>query len=213
MPPLLSLALHHDQDVVTARQRAAQLAASLGFDLSEQTRIATAVSEIVRNAFRYATQGLVEYSVDTNGRPQRLVLRVADRGGGIESLDDVLSGTYRSRTGMGIGIQGARRLMDRFSIESSPRGTTVVLEKFLPPSAGILTPQRLQQLAEELTRRASSRRFSGRTRISCARSTSCSASSRSSSTSTASSKTPIAASWPSTPSSTRKPTTSDAPTR
>ena len=154
MPPLLSLALRHDQDVVTARQRAAHLAASLGFDLSEQTRIATAASEIVRNAFRYATQGTVEYSVDLDARPQRLVLRVADRGAGIESLDDVLSGTYRSRTGMGIGIQGARRLMDRFSIESSPRGTTVVLEKFLPATAGIVTPQRVQQLADEVARRA-----------------------------------------------------------
>ena len=154
MPPLLSLALHHDQDVVTARQRAAHLAASLGFDLSEQTRIATAASEIVRNAFRYATQGTVEYSVDIDARPQRLVLRVADRGAGIESLDDVLSGTYRSRTGMGIGIQGARRLMDRFSIESSPRGTTVVLEKFLPATAGIVTAQRVQQLAHEVARRA-----------------------------------------------------------
>ena len=154
MVPVLSLALHHDQDVVTARQRAADLAGVLGFDLSEQTRIATAVSEIVRNAFRYAKDGVVEYSVDLEGRPQRLVARVADRGSGIQSLDAVLSGTYRSKTGMGAGIQGARRLMDRFSIESSPRGTTVVLEKFLPARNGLLTGERLRRIADELTRRA-----------------------------------------------------------
>jgi two-component sensor histidine kinase len=64
MRHLLSLALHHDQDVVTARTRAAQLGQMLGFDPSEQTRVATAVSEIVRNAFRYASGGSVTFAVD-----------------------------------------------------------------------------------------------------------------------------------------------------
>jgi plasmid stabilization system protein ParE len=73
----LFLVLQHDQDVVTARQRAAQLAQTLAFDLSEQTRIATAVSEIVRNAFRYSGEGLVDFFLDGEARPQRLVIRVA----------------------------------------------------------------------------------------------------------------------------------------
>jgi signal transduction histidine kinase/CheY-like chemotaxis protein len=150
---VLTLSLHHDQDVVTARQRAAHLAQALGFDLSEQTRIATAVSEIVRNAFRYASLGLVEYSVDLESRPQRLLVRVADHGPGIAALTDVLAGRYRSETGMGIGIQGARRLMDRFSIESSPEGTTVVLEKFLPSRGGIVAADRMKQLVEDIVRR------------------------------------------------------------
>ena len=63
MRHLLSLAIHHDQDVVTARTRAAQLGQMLGFDSSEQTRVATAVSEIVRNAFRYAGGGSVTFAV------------------------------------------------------------------------------------------------------------------------------------------------------
>ena len=154
MQPALSLALRHDQDVVTARQRAAQLAHALGFDLSEQTRIATAVSEIVRNAFRYAISGTVDFLIDADARPQRMVVRVADRGRGIQQLDDVLSGRYRSTTGMGIGIQGARRLMDRFSIESSPAGTTVVLEKFLPAKGQIFSADRLARLVESVERRA-----------------------------------------------------------
>jgi signal transduction histidine kinase/ActR/RegA family two-component response regulator len=148
-----SLALHHDQDVVTARQRAAALAQALGFDRSEQTRIATAVSEIVRNAFRYARLGTVTFAIDEESRPQRLVVRVNDRGPGIARLDDVLSGRYRSNTGMGIGIQGSRRLMDRFSIESSPEGTTVLLEKFLPVRGPLLEPMRLQHITEDLLRR------------------------------------------------------------
>src|SRR4029453_8314041 len=73
MRHLLSLALQHDQDVVTARTRAAQLGQMLGFDSSEQTRVATAVSEIVRNAFRYATGGSVAFAVDEEAKPQRLI--------------------------------------------------------------------------------------------------------------------------------------------
>ena len=153
MQQVLNLSLNHDQDVVTARQRAAHLAQALSFDLSEQTRIATAVSEIVRNAFRYARLGIVEYTVDLESRPQRLVVRVADKGPGIAALTDVIAGRYRSETGMGIGIQGARRLMDRFSIESSPDGTTVVLEKFLPTRVGLMTSERLGQIVEDVVRR------------------------------------------------------------
>ena len=92
MRHLLSLALHHDQDVVTARHRAAELGQMLGFDTSEQTRVATAVSEIVRNAFRYATGGTVAFGVEDESRPQRLVITVTDRGPGIQRLDDVLAG-------------------------------------------------------------------------------------------------------------------------
>ncbi len=153
MHQAFSLALQHDQDVVTARQRAAHLAQALAFDLSEQTRIATAVSEIVRNAFRYTGHGLVDFFIDGEARPQRLLIRVSDHGGGIANLDDVLSGRYQSSTGMGIGIQGARRLMDRFSIESSPKGTTVLLEKFLPSRGLLMTEDRLRQVSDALQRR------------------------------------------------------------
>src|SRR5512134_2997018 len=153
MRHLLALTLQHDQDVVTARQRAVHLAQLLGFENSEQTRIATAVSEIVRNAFRYATGGTVAFAVDEESRPQRLVVRVSDRGPGIVRLDDVLSGRYRSSTGMGLGIVGARRLMDGFSIESSPAGTSVVLEKAFSPRQDVVTAARGRDIAETVARR------------------------------------------------------------
>lgn len=153
MRVLLSLSLHHDQDVVAARQRAAQIAGLLDFDTSEQTRIATAVSEIVRNAFRYAGGGTVQFAVDATSRPQRLVVRVEDRGPGIPCLDDVLNGRYRSSTGMGMGIVGARRLMDRFAIDSTPSGTRVSLEKHLPDRAPIATGERLATIVEAVKQR------------------------------------------------------------
>ena len=153
MRHLLTLAIRHDQDVVTARQRAAYVGQLLGFDTSEQTRVATAVSEIVRNAFRYARGAGVSYAVDEEAKPQRLIVRVTDEGPGIEHLDDVLAGRYQSGTGMGMGIVGARRLMDAFSIQTSSSGTTVVLSKFLSPRHELVTVERAGQIAEALARK------------------------------------------------------------
>ena len=153
MPSLLSLNLHHDQDVVTARQRAAQIARLLELDTSEQTRLATAVSEIVRNAVRYAEHGSVHFEVDTEARPQRLIVRVEDNGPGIARLDDVLGGRYQSSTGMGMGIVGARRLMDRFEIHSDKSGTRVSLEKFLPPRVPLVTAKRIEQILQAVQQR------------------------------------------------------------
>ena len=150
---LLSLNLHHDQDVVTARQRAAQIARLLEFDTSEQTRLATAVSEIVRNAFRYGLGGAVHFDFDPDARPQRLIVRVEDSGPGIADLDAVLSGRYQSSTGMGMGIAGARRLMDRFDIHSDRDGTRVRLEKFLPPRVSVVTGRQLDRITDALRQR------------------------------------------------------------
>lgn len=135
-PPLLTVALKADADVVLARQRARSVAELLGFDVQDQTRFATAVSEIARNAVRYARGGRLQLRVEgAPGQPQTLVARVTDGGPGIARLDEVLGGGYRSRTGMGMGIVGTRRLMDTFSIHSSPDGTTVELGKRLPRAA------------------------------------------------------------------------------
>jgi signal transduction histidine kinase/CheY-like chemotaxis protein len=147
---LLSLNLHHDQDVVTARQRAAQIARLLEFDTSEQTRLATAVSEIVRNAFRYAGHGTVRFELDLESRPQKLVISIEDKGPGISHLDDVMGGRYQSSTGMGLGIVGARRLMDRFAIESGQTGTRVVLEKDFPSRVPLATAKHADHIAESV---------------------------------------------------------------
>jgi signal transduction histidine kinase len=82
-----------------------------------------------------------------------LIVRVADRGRGIPHLDEVMSGRYRSSTGMGIGIMGARRLMDRFDIESTPSGTTVRLEKLLPARAPLVTGARVREIARAVEER------------------------------------------------------------
>jgi len=147
---LLTVSIRSEDDVVGARQRARQIASLLGFDVTEQTRIATAVSEIARNAFVYAGEGRVEFAIEGATAPQLLVIRISDRGKGIGRLADVLSGHYRSATGMGLGIVGARRLMDQFDIDSTAKGTVVSLKKMLPRRARLITSSDVVRLGEKL---------------------------------------------------------------
>ena len=129
---LLTVELSREHDVVLARQRARQLAAEFKLDNQDQTRFATAVSEIARNAHQYAGGGSVEFCIEA-GPPASLVARVSDRGPGILRLKEILDGRYVSSTGLGVGIVGAQRLADAFSVRSSPNdGTEVVIEKRLP---------------------------------------------------------------------------------
>src|SRR5208282_2166475 len=114
---ILTLAIACERDTVAARQRARQIARLLGFEAQDQTRISTAVSEIARNAFNYAGGGRVEYMIEGRVAPQLFLIKVTDSGTGIRDLMSVLEGTYQSQTGMGLGIVGARRLMDQFQIE------------------------------------------------------------------------------------------------
>ena len=148
-PTLLTLELRFEQDTVAARQRSRQIAALLGFDTQDQTRIATAVSEIVRNAFEYAGGGKAEFLVEEV--PPQFCIRVRDRGPGIANLEEILSGRYVSRTGMGLGILGARRLMDGFEIENLPEGgTSVRLAKKLPSGQPYPGPARIAEIADRL---------------------------------------------------------------
>ncbi|GGB89117.1 ATP-binding protein [Pseudoduganella buxea] len=136
---ILNLSVQQELDVVASRQRARQIAQLCGFGNQDQARIATAVSELTRNVYSYAGSGRVEFSIEGETVPQLLVIRVEDQGPGIADLDLVLSGRYQSRTGMGMGILGARRLMDQFDIQSGPGGTGVTLKKLLPHDAPLVT--------------------------------------------------------------------------
>jgi signal transduction histidine kinase/CheY-like chemotaxis protein len=137
--PLPGVRIEHERDVVVSRQRARRLAELLGFDGREQTRIATAVSEIARNAYAYAGGGRVEFEVDGDSRPQLFVVRVIDTGRGIRDVHRVISGDFRSTTGLGLGMVGSKRLMDAFDVDSSSHGTTVTMRKLLPRGVPLVT--------------------------------------------------------------------------
>jgi signal transduction histidine kinase/DNA-binding response OmpR family regulator len=148
---ILTLRLRHERHVVHARQRARDIAALLGFEHQEQIRLATAASELARNAFRYASNGVVEFLVRGDS-PQLFVLSVTDSGPGIANLSDILDGKYVSKTGLGKGIVGTRRLMDRFEITSSPGGTFVEAGKNLPVTAPHVDAERVRWIAIELAK-------------------------------------------------------------
>jgi serine/threonine-protein kinase RsbT len=126
------IAIESDNDVVTARQRARELAAGLELTSTDQTLLATAISEVARNITTYATRGEVLLSIvrDNGGREGiRVVAR--DSGPGIEDLELAMQDGYTSGGGLGLGLPGARRLVDEFNIETAPRqGTTVTLVKW-----------------------------------------------------------------------------------
>jgi signal transduction histidine kinase/CheY-like chemotaxis protein len=145
--PILTVRVQYEHDVVSSRQRAKQVAEVLGFETQQQTRLATAVSEIARNAFAYAGGGKVEFLLEGSTPPQLLTIRISDEGRGIPNLEEILEGRYRSHTGMGMGLLGARRLMDQFSVVCMPgKGTLVTLGKLLPRRSPLITAKMLPQL-------------------------------------------------------------------
>ncbi|HWF11682.1 MAG TPA: ATP-binding protein [Bryobacteraceae bacterium] len=151
--PILSADIRYEQDTVHARQRARQVAKLLGFDSQDQTRISTAVSEIARNAFNYANGGKIEFAVEGRARPQLFVIRVTDHGPGIRDLDTILEGRYESPTGMGLGVIGARRLMDQFQINTAAGiGTEVVLTKLIPRRSPLFSDENVPALTTALAR-------------------------------------------------------------
>src|SRR6185312_6167707 len=98
---VLNVEIRYEHDVVMARQRARQIAELLGFDHLQQVQVATAVSEIARNAFQYASRGKVEFAL-VNVRDPTLQITVTDHGPGIPNLRLIQDGNYKSKTGMGL---------------------------------------------------------------------------------------------------------------
>ncbi len=120
---LFTIDIRLENDVVLARQKARTIAAALKFDPQDQTRIATAVSEIARNTFQYGGGGRAEFSIseyknDGITTDKMLLITLRDQGRGIPNLDEIMDGKYVSQTGMGLGLIGAKRLMDHFRLKA-----------------------------------------------------------------------------------------------
>ena len=127
------IAIRSDDDVVAARRAARELAASIGFEPTDLTLLATAISEVARNITAYAGKGEIVVSVRNSGG--RLGIRVVarDAGPGIDDVDLALRDGYSTGEGLGLGLPGARRLVDEFAIETAPgRGTVVTMVKWGP---------------------------------------------------------------------------------
>ena len=122
-----------DVDVLVARQKARALAATLRFSPSELTLIATAISEIARNILLYARRGEVELRIVGGPRRRGIIVVARDKGPGIADIDQAMADGHSTSGGLGLGLPGARRLMDEFEVVSAPdRGTTVTMIKWEP---------------------------------------------------------------------------------
>ena len=119
-------------DIVAARQQGRALATLAGFSSSELTIIATAISEIARNIVEYADQGEVTITLLDGAHKRGVEIVAADHGPGIADVSTVMRDGFSTGQGMGIGLPGARRLMDEFDIQSAlGHGTTVTMKKWL----------------------------------------------------------------------------------
>jgi len=119
-------------DIVTARQKGRAQAMDMGFDGSDLTLIATAISEVARNIVDHAKRGdLLIEPIQQNGKHGMLIV-ARDEGPGIPNVAQAMQYGYSTRKGLGVGLPGARWLMDEFNIESSPgKGTVVTMTKWL----------------------------------------------------------------------------------
>ena len=125
------IAIESDADVVTARQRARALAVGLEMPTTDQTLLATAISEIARNITAYAQRGEVRIEVIHDGGRRGIRVVAVDKGPGIDDVERALTDGFTTGGGLGLGLPGARRLVDEFDIQTAPgEGTRVTLVKW-----------------------------------------------------------------------------------
>lgn len=122
-----------DADVVIARQKGRALSEQLGLSTNAQTMVATAISEVARNIVTYAGQGQIVLTSITDGTRHGIQVVAIDDGPGIADIYLAMRDGYSTINSLGMGLPGARRLMDDFSIASEPDGgTTVTMRKWVP---------------------------------------------------------------------------------
>jgi serine/threonine-protein kinase RsbT len=123
------------EDVIRARLAARDLVRAAGLGLMDQTRLATAVSELGRNALRYAVGGECEFTDLSDARLVRLQVQVRDTGPGIADIPQAMEDGFSTGASLGVGLPGTRRLVDHFEIRSTPAGTCVTVQLVRPRRA------------------------------------------------------------------------------
>jgi serine/threonine-protein kinase RsbT len=125
------LEISSDQDVVRVRQLVRTVAVAVKLSLVDQTKLVTAASELARNTLVYGGGGYVEVDQVENGRRSGIRIVFADQGPGIADLDLALTDGYTTGGGLGLGLSGARRLVDEFAIDTAVgQGTSITVTKW-----------------------------------------------------------------------------------
>lgn len=124
--------IESEGDLVTIRKVVREVATELGFGLTDVTRIVTAASELGRNTYVYAGLGVMRWRKVSSGGHIGIELVFDDHGPGITSIDQAMEPGFSTGKGLGLGLPGAKRLMDEMEIQSQANaGTTVTIRKYL----------------------------------------------------------------------------------
>ncbi len=124
--------INSDQDIVTARQQGRGLASKLGFNGSDLTVIATAISEVARNIVEFAGHGEIVLTPIQQSHRKGVMVVARDEGPGIPNINLALQDGFSTTASLGLGLPGSRRLMDEFTIVSAVgKGTTVTMKKWV----------------------------------------------------------------------------------
>ncbi len=142
-----------ESDVVRARNIGLMLAQEIMFDKTTCIRIGTTVSELSRNMIEHAGGGDIEFKIADRGvDPEGIVIVFTDRGMGIENIDHIFSGDFKSKKGMGVGLVGSQRLMDDFDIQSEVgKGTSITIAKWLPRYSATIDVDRIKNLKQAIS--------------------------------------------------------------
>jgi len=125
------LPIRTQEDIVRVRQATREHAVAHGFSLVDQTKLVTAASELARNTLDYGNGGEVEIARLVDGSRKGLRLIFSDQGPGIEDLERALTDGYSTGGGLGLGLSGARRLSNEFTIDSAPgKGTRIMIARW-----------------------------------------------------------------------------------
>ena len=148
---IVRIAIQFEQDIPLARQRVQQVAKLAGFSVADTTRLVTSLSEIARNALKHGGSAFVDVAVVSITQRQYLQAVVTDTGPGISNLEQVLDAVDEGVSRSAMGMRGARRLVDRFHIDSTVgKGTIVTLAKRLPRDSPYVTPDHVRGWVEQL---------------------------------------------------------------
>jgi serine/threonine-protein kinase RsbT len=132
VPDEVCVPVSSEIDIVTARQKGRELAARLGFSNTELTLIATAISEVVRNIVEYAKRGELCLNIVQQGNKRGIVIIASDKGPGIPNIKLAMQDGYSTKHSLGLGLPGAKRLMDEFEIISEVgKGTKITMKKWV----------------------------------------------------------------------------------
>jgi len=125
---LSTIRIKSGDDVIKARQAGRELVRQVGFGSADQTRLATAISELARNVIQYAGEGICKISIISELQKKGVRVVVEDNGPGIADIKQAMRRGFSSGNGLGAGLPGAKRLVSSFAIESKPGCTRIVIE-------------------------------------------------------------------------------------